>query len=151
MIPFCPEAASCVILRKNRDDHYQQLLVKRSVEDGGYWSHVGGGVEPGETAVDTIKREILEETGLVPDALYNGEYIEQFYQVDKNRILVMPVFVAILEQERPVILNDEHTDFCWCTLDEAKKKVPFHGQRTLYDHVWTLFATDSPIYSQQIL
>lgn len=151
MIPLCAEAVSCVILRKNESGAVEQLLVKRCPQDGDFWSHVGGGVNAEETAVEAIVREIKEETGLVPRQLYNGEFIEQFYQVDKNRILVMPVFVAFVDPEQTVVLNDEHTDFLWCAYEVALTKVPFHGQRTLYEHVWKLFAGDGPNRAQQII
>lgn len=143
MIPLSPEAASCVVIQKADNDRTRLLLVKRSENDGGYWSHVGGGVESGETAVQTIVRELKEETGLVPDRLYNAEFVEQFYQVDKNRILIMPAFVAFVSHGVKVVLNNEHTDYNWCSLPQALERVPFHGQRQLYNHVWRLFVDQS--------
>jgi ADP-ribose pyrophosphatase YjhB (NUDIX family) len=44
----------------------QLLLIKRGNEPGrGLWSLPGGRIEPGESDVAAVAREVLEETGLV--------------------------------------------------------------------------------------
>lgn len=144
MIPLCPEAVSCVVLRQLDNGNTEQLLVRRRPEDGDFWSHIGGGVEPGETAVQAIVRELHEETGLVPERLYNGEHIEQFYQVSKNQILMMPLFVAFVETRQQVRLNAEHSAYDWCDLATALARVPFAGQQRAYEHVWRQFVGQTP-------
>ncbi len=57
------------------DDQGRVLLQRRS--DTGCWGLPGGSVELGETALDALRREVLEETGLTvvsaePMALYSG-------------------------------------------------------------------------------
>jgi 8-oxo-dGTP diphosphatase len=55
------------------DDEDHVLLVRfwwDGVEPAdGFWANPGGGIEPGESRLDALQRELREETGLVVDAL----------------------------------------------------------------------------------
>ena len=54
------------------------LLVERGKEPlKGYWSLPGGMVETGETLHEGVKREILEETGLLIEPLRIAEVFER--------------------------------------------------------------------------
>ena len=54
------------------------LLVERGKEPlKGYWSLPGGAVETGETLHEGVKREILEETGLIIKPLQIVEVFER--------------------------------------------------------------------------
>ncbi|MCH8328138.1 MAG: A/G-specific adenine glycosylase [Candidatus Marinimicrobia bacterium] len=87
--PSCPVAQHCLALSNDIVGHYpvrtaarkrphydvavgliwrgDQLLIGRRPEKGllgGLWEFPGGKVEPGETAEEAVRREILEEVGL---------------------------------------------------------------------------------------
>lgn len=72
-----------------------RLLMMKRVK-GGFWCHVAGTVEAGETGWQTIVREFREETGIVVHELYNGQYLEQFYEHATNTVCLVPVFVVYL-------------------------------------------------------
>ena len=46
------------------DDADRVLLVRMGDGDRAVWVTPGGGVEPGETDDEAVRRELLEETGL---------------------------------------------------------------------------------------
>lgn len=126
----------------NIDGVEKTLLLKRAGE--GYWCHVAGKVESGETAWQAMIREFREETGVEVKELYSADYIAQFYEVAHNCIRIVPVFVIILPASVGIRLNREHTDYQWCTLKEAKALTPFPNQWAVYDHVWLNFVEQVP-------
>lgn len=147
MIPIRCHAVAGVAL--SEIDGQTKVLLMNRVK-GGFWCHVAGSVEAGETGWQTIIREFGEETSIAVSDLYNGQYLEQFYEVASNTISVVPVFVVYCPPNQPVMLNDEHTEYRWCTLAEAKALVSFPGQKALYDHVWHYFVVNSPSAQMKI-
>ncbi|AVP84837.1 NUDIX hydrolase [Aeromonas hydrophila] len=120
-----------------------RLLMMKRVK-GGFWCHVAGTVEAGEAGWQTIVREFREETGIVVQELYNGQYLEQFYEHATNTVGLVPVFVVYCPPTQAVTLNHEHTEYRWCSLAEAKALAGFPGQQALYDHLWHYFVENSP-------
>ena len=122
----------------------KMLLLKRASESNGQWCQIAGGIEQNETAWQAALREVKEETGFVPEALYSGDICEQFYEIDKDAIWLAPVFVGFISENQSVQLNEEHTDFQWVSIEEAISIVPFSGQRRVYDHVNREFIQREP-------
>ncbi len=62
------------------------LVIKRGVEPlKGRWSVPGGAVELGETLREAIAREVLEETGLVIEAIEVLEVFDNIYRDPEGR------------------------------------------------------------------
>ncbi|AXY02924.1 NUDIX domain-containing protein [Vibrio alfacsensis] len=141
MIPIQATHVSAVVLSEF-DGTYKMLLLDRV--KGGYWCHVAGGVESGEEGWQTILRELKEETQIDALELHSADFLEQFYEAKKNRIMVVPCFVIFCKPNQNVILNHEHTDFRWCSLEEAKHLAPFANQHRLYEHVWAHYIEQAP-------
>lgn len=141
MIPLNSSVVSGVALSKV-DGEVKMLLMKRT--KGGFWCHVAGSIEEGETGWQTIIREFHEETEIAVTELYNAQCFEQFYEANLNIIEIIPVFVVQCPANQEVTLNSEHTEYRWCTLAEAKALVSFPGQRDVYDHIWANFVLSEP-------
>lgn len=59
---------------------------KLKTEDGGsadFWCIPGGGVDPGESLVDALHREMIEETGIAPE-LGRLLYVQQYAYGDRE-------------------------------------------------------------------
>ncbi|CAM2783084.1 NUDIX hydrolase [Vibrio mytili] len=126
------------------------LLMKRV--KGGYWCHVAGSIEQGETGVEAIVREFYEETQIQVTNLYNAQFIDQFFEPHVNVIELIPVFVVMCPPNQKVVLNEEHTDYKWCSLEEALELAPFPNQHAVFKHVWSYFVERAihPLYRVSI-
>ncbi|MDA0120300.1 NUDIX hydrolase [Vibrio sp. T11.5] len=141
MIPINNSIVSGVALSEINGET-KMLLMKRV--KGGFWCHVAGSMEEGELPWQTIVREFQEETQIEVTELYNGQFLEQFYESYSNVIEAIPVFVVKCPANQEVALNHEHTDFKWCSLEEALELSPFPTQHAAFKHVWEYFV-DKPI------
>ena len=105
-IPIRARAMSCFVLRCIEEE-WQVLLLKRVGEPlDGEWCQVAGRLEKGETAWQGILRELKEETGLTPDRFYSGDICEQFYNAFADVITLIPVFVAYIDRNCQIRLNE---------------------------------------------
>src|SRR5688500_14844728 len=106
-IPIRSFAVSVAVVRKSGAES-QVLLLRRTRSLAGEWCQIAGAIEAGETAWEAALREVREETGLRPMALYSGDICEQFYEADRNAISLLPVFVGFVRPGDGVRLNAEH-------------------------------------------
>lgn len=143
-LPVRCSMVSIVVLRGAGARTRMLLLRRASVYLEGAWSYVAGHVEAGEAAWQTARRELAEETGLVPLELYATSFCEQFYDVGANCIQIVPAFVARIAAEAQVRLNGEHSALRWVTLARAADELPFGSQRDLIAHVRREFIARAP-------
>lgn len=142
-IPVRSFLASLVAVRETEARH-EVLLLKRTQTLIGEWCQVAGSIEEGETAWQTALRELDEETGLQPNALYSADTCEQFYEADRDAITIAPVFVAFIDNSEKVRLNHEHSEYRWVSFSEAKEMVVFGGQRRVLSWIEDEFIKRKP-------
>ena len=97
------------------------FLLRNGTKHNGSWGLVGGKVNPGETVVEGLTREIAEELGgKIVDA--NLIPIERF--VSENNNFEYHTYQITVDEEFVPLLNDEHRGYCWVHLEDHPK--PLH-------------------------
>lgn len=99
------------------------LLGKRSAAKRsapGVWHAVCGRVEPGESEVDAIQREVLEETGLWVRA------VDKVWQADTRDGTARIHWwrVETLDARPARLLQDEHSELRWVNVPEMRELHP---------------------------
>jgi 8-oxo-dGTP pyrophosphatase MutT (NUDIX family) len=95
----------------------------------GSWEAVHGHIEAGERPAEAARRELLEETGLAPLRLYNLSRVELFYQHGPDEVALVPVFVAFVAPDAPVVLSAEHDGAEWLPVAKAGRRFAWPRER----------------------
>ncbi len=105
-----------ILTRTRDDDERQEALVLRNPD--GTWELPGGKVEHGESALESLEREVREETGLSVTAADPVDTAVRKMKPKKKRGKFAVVYRCSFEG-REVELSDEHVAFAWRDFSEV--------------------------------
>jgi ADP-ribose pyrophosphatase YjhB (NUDIX family) len=107
-----------------KDD--KMLFVKSKF--GGYFYMIGGGVSLGETSVDCIEREILEETGIHAKVERLAVMTENFFKGEGGILegldchtIEFYYLVKVIDDSNVFSKNDDGEELVWIPIAEIKK------------------------------
>lgn len=142
LAPYCvawEKSVGAVVFRMV-DNIPQYLLLKYR---NGHWEFPRGKVEDQESEVDTMRREICEETGIsdvqiITDFRYSirfsyrahGQEREERIK-EKNCIFIhkKAIFYLVHVKNNIVVVSDEHQNFLWLSFDNALQKLTYDNAK----------------------
>ena len=99
------------VLRRDR-----QVLVSRRAEhlhQGGLWEFPGGKLEPGETVLQALRRELAEELGL---RIHSAQALLQVEHDYGDREVLLDVWEVLHFDGEPCGLEGQ--PLCWINIDQ---------------------------------
>ena len=92
-----------------------------------FWYVVTGGCEPEDkTLEDSVRREVMEETGLNLTKIVDLDWVFEYESLGEN--CVEHAFISFADGNN-VKLNEESIGYKWCTIDEFINLIEWYGDK----------------------
>ena len=111
----------------------QQIIFLLLHYFSGHWDFPKGNKERGENYIETIRREIKEETGISDLNFIDGFVKEISYKYLRHNQLISKKVVYFLARtnSKDVVLSSEHTDFVWDHYESALKRLTYKKSKEI--------------------
>src|SRR3989338_7693796 len=128
-------SAGAVIFRK--DSAGTQYLLLHYPSDSKtkkeYWDFAKGHQEAGEAELDTVLREVFEETGLQNVRILPNfrETIQYYFKAKGKTVFKTVVFYLGETKEKTIRISSEHQGFLWLPFGKAMKYLKFANAKKI--------------------
>lgn len=122
-------------LYKSERAGIQFLLIQHHA---GHWAFPKGHADPGETELQTARRELREETGLDDVLLITSPVFEEHYTLNRRgqpREKIVRYWIGYVQTQKVMVQEEEVRDHTWATLDEARKLITYSQSKKLLEDV----------------
>ncbi len=128
------------------------LMLKRPSDRGDFWQGVTGAPFKDEALPEAAKRELLEETGMVPLTLKEAGFSYSFpvepewqshYASSVTKIDEI-VYLAEISIDCKLDLSGEHVDYKWASFEEAITLLKYDNNKNALKHCCSLLISDTP-------
>lgn len=108
------------VIYTEENGKFKFLILKYGL---GHWDFPKGNVEKNEEELDTVRREVFEETGINDIEIIDSfkEKVEYYYRMRGQLIYKTVNYYLAKTKQKNVRLSYEHEDYAWVTVEEALK------------------------------
>jgi 8-oxo-dGTP pyrophosphatase MutT (NUDIX family) len=110
------------------------LILKRKLHWKGF-EFPKGGIEKNERYIDAVKRELKEETGLIPLKIkshnFKGKYLYKKKFLDRTGFAGQTFVLFSVQTKNSKVFLDkrEHSNYHWLSYEQAQKKLAHQNQK----------------------
>ena len=124
------ERSAGAIIFDDRNGHQSFLLLHYP---SGHWDFPKGSIEKDERPIDTVKREVKEETGIADIEIIEGfkRRIEYHYRRDHMPVHKEVVWLLARTKTRNIVLSFEHEGYAWLSFKEALTRVTYKNSKNV--------------------
>ena len=97
----------------------------------GHWDFPKGNKEENETQIETVIREIKEETGITNIMLQNNFRKDIFYKYKRDNKLISKHVIYYLAETNTlkVVLSNEHIGFKWAEYGDTLENITYENSK----------------------
>lgn len=99
------------------------------------WQAFHSQIHVGSTTLQAVEHAVRDLSGLNVSAIYSADYVNQFYDENRDALILAPVFAVNVSPQAPIDLGNDYRDAAWFDRDEATVRLPFSGQRWAIRHI----------------
>jgi 8-oxo-dGTP pyrophosphatase MutT (NUDIX family) len=129
------KSAGAIVFRKEGNRIFYLLLQYPSSAKAprNYWDFPKGHVEKGEKEIETVKREVKEETGLEDIEIVDGfkKLIKYFFKFKGENIFKIVTYFLAETKNKNVKISFEHIGYKWLPCEEALEQLTFKNAKEI--------------------
>jgi ADP-ribose pyrophosphatase len=126
------EKAGAIIF-SSLDNHRIALLYRGKQQD---WSFPKGHVEQGEESIQTMAREIKEETGLDVKILQNLPSLDYIHPNGNN--ISTKMFLVQSEDDSKAKIENSGDDIGWVEINEVSKTLSYDNLKEYFEKIYPI-------------
>lgn len=99
----------------------------------GHWDFPKGNKEENETQIETVIREIKEETGITNIMLQNNFRKDIFYKYKRDNKLISKHVIYYLAETNTlkIVLSNEHIGFKWAEYGDTLERITYENSKAV--------------------